>query len=408
MRPSSEPLHGQVNRWTSSSSSRRRDLLNPYEAIIFCHARYINGEISWTQTFNRHRLQPPQYQLLNSLSDSDYSLQYQNVLYAPGSILTDPPSPLVPSTLVARVQPWSHEWKCNVSLTALGKEVVDLSFDNVSVSIGLSWDEVSKCATIGIRTCSGDEIVKSWIAQTSKLYSCLRSREYGHDLGVYIIEDVEFYIQIVPKDGDRYGPCHICNAKDRYHQALSLSVTAPVIDYRTNTIESFPVVSCSRLCGMKSLEEEDIFTVKVISSEFHARWGRLLDPTVHLTGIPELNAEHGFDPARDGADVCEYFGWPLVEILNSSTGEWILNGTISGSASVISDNPDQILSEECDSASGDTDVTRGGTEEAQAEAPTKTEIVPVVQHDISTRALIIIFIAIGIQIVLLSSFQNYL
>ncbi len=207
----------------------------------------------------------------------------------------------------------------------------------MSVSIGLSWDEVSKCATIGIRTCSGDEILKSWIAQASKLHSCLRFRGYGRDPGVYIIEggqlarlettancishtDVEFYIQVISKDDDRYGPCHICNAKDRYHQALSLSITAPVIDYQTNTIESFPVVSCSRVCGMNSLEEEDIFTIKVISSEFHARWGRLLDPTVHLTGIPELNAEHGFDPARNGADVCEYFGWPLVEILNSSTG----------------------------------------------------------------------------------------
>ncbi len=89
--------------------------------------------------------------------------------------------------------------------------------------------------------------------------------------------------------------------------------------------------------------------------------------------------------------------------------EWILNGTISGSASVISDNSDQVLSEECDSASGDTDVATGNVEEAQAEALTKTEIVPVVHHDISTRALIIIFIAIGIQIILLSSFyfKNY-
>lgn len=129
----SETLQGQVNRWTSSSSLRRRDLLNPYEAIIFCHARYINGEISWTQIYNRHQLQPPQYQFLNRRPDSDHSLPYQSTLYAPGSILTDPPSPLVPSILVARVQPGSHEWKCNVSLTALGKEVVDLSFDKFVV-----------------------------------------------------------------------------------------------------------------------------------------------------------------------------------------------------------------------------------------------------------------------------------
>ena len=37
---------------------------------------------------------------------------------------------------------------------------------------------------------SRDEILQSWIAQTSKLHSFLRSRGYGDDLGlgVYIIE----------------------------------------------------------------------------------------------------------------------------------------------------------------------------------------------------------------------------
>ncbi|KAK0227477.1 hypothetical protein EDD85DRAFT_940287 [Armillaria nabsnona] len=84
---------------------------------------------------------------------------------------------------------------------------------------------------------------------------------------------------------------------------------------------------------------------------------------VHLI-IPELNAEHGFDLARDSADVCEYLGWPLLEILDSSTG-----------------------------------ATGGITEETQAgEAPAiETRMVSVVQHNISTQALIIISIAIGIQ-----------
>ncbi|PBK71127.1 hypothetical protein ARMSODRAFT_973602 [Armillaria solidipes] len=261
---------------------------------------------------------------------------------------------------------------------------------------------------------NSDEIVKSWIAQTSKLDSCLRSRGYGDDLEAYIIADVEFCIQILSKGNDD-DFCHICNTKDQYHHALSLSITAPVIDYQTNTIESWPVVSCSRVCGMDLLLLEDIFTVEVRGFELQTRW-EFERYMVHLT-IPELNAEHGFDPACNGADVCEYFGWPLLEILDPSTGEWVLNGTTSqplGPASVISDNsmPGQILSQEHDSAPRSTVGVATGriAEETQAgEAPTiESRMVPVVQHDISTWALIVIFIAICIQVILLSSFKNYL
>ncbi len=95
--------------------------------------------------------------------------------------------------------------------------------------------------------------------------------------------------------------------------------------------------------------------------------------------------------------------------------EWSLNCTTSQSlrpTSVISDNtPGRIFSEEHDSAYSalrDADVATGGIEEAQAEAPTKTEIVPLVRHDISTRALTIIFIAIGIQVIFLLFFKDYL
>ncbi|PBK81791.1 hypothetical protein ARMGADRAFT_774801 [Armillaria gallica] len=247
-----------------------------------------------------------------------------------------------------------------------------------------------------------DEIVKSWIAQTSELDSCLRSRGYGDNLEAYVIADVYFDILFSPKEEEDVNFCHICNTKDEYHHALSLSIIAPIIDYETNTITSLPIVSCSQVCGKDLFKEEDIFTVEVQGYELQTRWGWFLDHTVRLT-IPELNAEHGFDPARDGADVCDFFGWPLLEIRNSSTGEWILNGTISESASVISDDADG------DFASLDTDVATGSTEEAQADAPTKIEIVPVVRYDISTRVLIIIFIVIGIQVVqILSSFQTHL
>ncbi|KAK0421729.1 hypothetical protein EV421DRAFT_1960944 [Armillaria borealis] len=358
---------------------------------------FMTNGIAWTQTFDRHRLQPPQYQP----DDSVFSPRYQKALYAPGSIVCDLQHLLSPRRiLVGRAQPSLHRWKWDISLRkepSAREEVVNLSFDNGSVPIELSWDDVIKNSMISIHTCSedSDEIVKSWIAQTSKLDSCLRFRDYGDDLKPYSIADVGFRMRILPKD-DVDDFCHICNAKDRYRHALSLSITAPVIDYETNTIKFWPVVSCSRVCGMDSLKEEDIFTVKVRGYELQTQWGPLLKHMVRST-IPELNAEHGFDPARDGADVCEYFGWSLLEIRDSSTGEWTLNGTASwssGPASVILDNT--TLSQEHDSAPCGMDVTAGRIQEAQAEAPTKTEIVPIVQHDISTWALIIILIAISI------------
>ncbi len=64
---------------------------------------------------------------------------------------------------------------------------------------------------------------------------------------------------------------------------------------------------------MDSLKEEDIFTIKVKGYERQTQWWEHLEHMVRPT-IPELNAEHGFDPARDGVD-----GWPLLEILDPST-----------------------------------------------------------------------------------------
>ncbi|SJL12463.1 uncharacterized protein ARMOST_15890 [Armillaria ostoyae] len=412
-RASPKLLHSQASKWMLSSSSRKEDLQTRYEVIAFGHDRSAGNVMSWTQTFDRHRLQPPQYKL-NGRPDPAYRCPDPK-FYAPGSILCNLQDLFSPRrVLVGRARPPPHGWKWDISLRkgSSWEEVVNLSFDNGSVSIKLSWDDVIRNSMISIHTCSedSDEIVKSWIAQTSKLDSCLRSRGYAGNLEACIAEDVYFDILFSPKEGEDNNFCHICNAKDRSHHALSLSITAPITDYDTNTIKSLPTVSCSRVCGMDSLKEEDIFTIRVEGDELQTKWGWLLKHTVRST-IPELNAEHGFDPARDGADVCEYFGWPLLEILDSSTGEWILNGTTSqssGPASVIPDNTSPILSQAHDSAPYSTDVATGSIQEAQAEVPTKTEIVPVVQHDISTRALIIIFIAISVQVILLSSFKNYL
>ncbi len=56
------------------------------------------------------------------------------------------------------------------------------------MSIELSWDDIIRNPTISIHTRleDTDEIEKSWIAQTSKLNSCLRSRDYGDDLEAYV------------------------------------------------------------------------------------------------------------------------------------------------------------------------------------------------------------------------------
>ncbi|PBK81761.1 hypothetical protein ARMGADRAFT_774114 [Armillaria gallica] len=196
VRPSTELHHGQVSGCVSSSS-RERDLLNLYKAIIFCQPRNINMQLSWTQTFNCHRLQPPQYQL-NCRFDSVYSAPYQRTLYAPGSILTDPPSLQVPSTLVGRIPPWLRQWKWDVYLRNKPlRGVVNLSFVNGSVSIELSWDDVSRNAAIGIQSRLGEEMFQSWIAQTSKLHSqCLDSRGYGVNLGAYIITGGQLLVQL--------------------------------------------------------------------------------------------------------------------------------------------------------------------------------------------------------------------
>ncbi|PBK81790.1 hypothetical protein ARMGADRAFT_774775 [Armillaria gallica] len=103
-RASGNPLHSQASRWKPASSSRKGDLQNRYEAINFCHRKSLADGIRWTQTFNRHRLQSPQYEL-NGLSDSVYGCPYQKASYAPGSILCNVEhllSPLSPRRLWSR------------------------------------------------------------------------------------------------------------------------------------------------------------------------------------------------------------------------------------------------------------------------------------------------------------------
>ncbi len=129
-RASGNPLHSQVSRWKSASSSRKGDLQHRYDAIAFCHIKYSANWISWTQTFNRHQLQPPPHQP----DYLDFHSQNDNTLYVPGSILCpqllcSPESPY--RVLVGRAWPWPYGWKWDISLhkESSWEEVVNLSFD---------------------------------------------------------------------------------------------------------------------------------------------------------------------------------------------------------------------------------------------------------------------------------------
>lgn len=44
-----------------------------------------------------------------------------------------------------------------------------------------------------------------------------------------------------------------------------------------------------------------------------------LMPKTFLTTVHELNADYNFDPGRGGADICECFRWPLIEVLDVYT-----------------------------------------------------------------------------------------
>ncbi len=123
LRASGNSLHSQVSRWKLSSSSQKGDLQYRYEAIIACHMKYSANEISWTQTFNRHRLQPPPSQSNDSVFGS---------LYMPGGILCDLQHLFSPrQVFVRRAWPWPHGWKWDISLhkEPSWEEVVNLSFD---------------------------------------------------------------------------------------------------------------------------------------------------------------------------------------------------------------------------------------------------------------------------------------
>ncbi|KAK0471985.1 hypothetical protein IW261DRAFT_820683 [Armillaria novae-zelandiae] len=124
-------------------------------------------------------------------------------------------------------------------------------------------------------------------------------------------------------------------AEDRRH-ALSLSTSTPSVHHQTNKV-LWPVFTWYNAdVEISSVEVEEIFGVKLFIDGYSRE--PFMSKTL-LTTVHELNADYTFDTARGGADVCEYFGRPLMEILDVSTGDWMpLHGTVPESASVTSNN----------------------------------------------------------------------
>ncbi len=106
-------------------------------------------------------------------------------------------------------------------------------------------------------------------------------------------------------------------ADSEYAFALSLTVCEPRLDSQSNKI-SWPVIHwfCDlNLSNEISVEEaEALFGIKV-SLCAYARQYRL--PKKTFSTSVEINTMCGFDPALEGADICEYFNFPRMEIFEN-------------------------------------------------------------------------------------------
>ncbi len=106
-------------------------------------------------------------------------------------------------------------------------------------------------------------------------------------------------------------------ADSEYAFALSLTVCEPRLDSQSNQI-SWPVIH--RFCDPNlsneiSVEEaEALFGIKV-SLCAYARQYRV--PRKIISTSVEINTMCGFDPALEGADICEYFDLPRMEIFKN-------------------------------------------------------------------------------------------
>lgn len=357
-----EPLASQIDTWSLLLALQKDNLCHAYNAI-------------------KHMI-------------SSHPLTHSNQSYAPGSILTSHEGTLVGRVPIRLDEQWVVDWEEE------DRDDITLSFSsthNGSVTVTLLYAETrwqSYYATIHLHSkLAFNEILDSWIAQASQLQSCIHTRGHVDDVELSLILDTEFHLAVIPRPRRRYNSFRLCNtfmAKD--HHTLLLSISAPSIDYQTNRV-SWPAFTWHHMdLEMSSAEVEEVFGLELVM------YGNSHMPDMSktlLTTIPELNANYGFDPAQGGADVCKYFGWPLMEILDD-TGDWIpLHGTVSESASVMSDSRYRTSSEATVSSLENTPEG-----EHAGEASTMTEIATAAQtidqklkH--SSQAFIVMFIVIS-------------
>ena len=106
-------------------------------------------------------------------------------------------------------------------------------------------------------------------------------------------------------------------ADSDYAFVLSLTICEPYVDSQSNTV-SWPVIHwyCDLdLSNEISVEEaEAFFGIKV---SFNAHGDLCQVSKKQLSTFVELNTICGFDPALKGADICEYFNLPCLEIFEN-------------------------------------------------------------------------------------------
>ncbi|KAK0215605.1 hypothetical protein IW262DRAFT_1511527, partial [Armillaria fumosa] len=165
-------------------------------------------------------------------------------------------------------------------------------------------------------------MVYSLFAQASRLSLPLSQNPAGSNHRVHSVKDIEvchrvlFEILIIPC----YDPFQLLDmfmADSEYIFALSLTVSEPRLDSKSNRF-SWPVIHwfCDlNLSNEISVEEaETLFGVKV---RLHTGARQYRAPIKQLLTIIEINTMCGFDPALEGADICEYLNLPRMEIFEN-------------------------------------------------------------------------------------------
>ncbi|PBK83464.1 hypothetical protein ARMGADRAFT_670763 [Armillaria gallica] len=169
------------------------------------------------------------------------------------------------------------------------------------------------------------QMVRSLFAQAPRLSSSTSQNNVrGIDPRVQdmkYIGDVSFSLHIMPCFPDPFQLLDTFMADSEYALfALSLTVCEPRLDSQSNKI-SWPIIHwfCDlNLSNEISVEEaEALFGIKV-SLCAYARQYRV--PKKTFSTSVEINTMCGFDPALEGADICEYFDLPRMEIFENSVG----------------------------------------------------------------------------------------